>query len=123
VKLGQLATLGIKHGEPYTPDPAIIPALRQGVIDAWYYLQDRFDHFSTEKLYWPDRHYVSIMQPDKNSTFTYVYPDGIDIEARAMQYAWCTYAPRCRAPAQPTNTWWPLPMLRATSSKPARPTG
>jgi hypothetical protein len=104
VMLGQLATLGIKHGEPYEPDPAIIPALRQGVIDGWYYLQSRFDQFPAEKLYWPDRHYVSIMQPDTNHTFTYVYPDGIDIEARAMQYAWCTYAPKVQSD-RPTNEY------------------
>jgi hypothetical protein len=104
VMLGQLATLGIKYGEPYTPDEAIVPALRHGVIDSWYYLQDRFDQFPAEKLYWPDRHYVSIMQPDTNSTFTYVYPDGIDIEARAMQYAWCTYAPKVQS-ARPTHEY------------------
>jgi len=63
------------------------------------------------------------MQPDTNSTFTYVYPDGIDIEARAMQYAWCTYAPRCKAPAQPTSIWWLSPIRRGICLKPAKPSG
>jgi hypothetical protein len=92
--LGMLSSLGIQHGEAFAPDDALTPILRQAAIDAWFYLLDRFDHLPADWFYWPDRQYTPLMHPDKNNTFTYLYPDGLDVDARAMQYAWCTYVPK-----------------------------
>uniref|UniRef100_UPI002ABDB1B8 DUF1214 domain-containing protein n=1 Tax=Paraburkholderia sp. J76 TaxID=2805439 RepID=UPI002ABDB1B8 len=47
-----------------------------------------------EKLFWPDRHYASLLQADDNKTFTFVYDDRIDLVNRAAEYFWCTYMPR-----------------------------
>jgi hypothetical protein len=68
--------------------------MRQAVIDAWFYMQHWFDNFPSEKLYWPDRHYASLLQADNNRTFTFVYDDRIDLINRAAEYYWCTYMPK-----------------------------
>ena len=47
-------------------------AMRQAAIDAWYYLQQWFDNFPADKLYWPDRHYASVLQTDDSRIFTFV---------------------------------------------------
>ena len=92
--IGKLASLGIVAGQPFHPDEAQTKAMRQGAIDAWNYLQQRFDHLPKQTFFWPDRHYVSLMQSDKHKTFSFDYPGSIDIDARALQYFWCTYVPK-----------------------------
>ncbi|HEY5706071.1 MAG TPA: hypothetical protein VIS96_10895 [Terrimicrobiaceae bacterium] len=44
--------------------------MRQAAVDADYYLQSIFDKVPKDRLYWPDRHYMSLMQSDSNRTFT-----------------------------------------------------
>lgn len=68
--------------------------MRQTAIDAWHYLQRWFDDFPKERLYWPDRHYASLLQTDENSAFIFAYDDRIDIITRAAEYFWCTYMPK-----------------------------
>lgn len=92
--MGLLATLGIEKGKPFAPDETTTRAMRQAAIDAWQYLQTKFDSVPAEKRFWPDRHYYPLMLADENRTFTYEYDDRIDIDARAMQYLWCTYVPK-----------------------------
>ena len=92
--IGLLATLGIEKGKPYAPDELTRKAMRNAAIDAWHFLQDRFDALPADKRFWPDRHYYPLMLADDNRTFTYEYDDHIDIDARAMQYLWCTYVPK-----------------------------
>ncbi|WP_099038041.1 DUF1254 domain-containing protein [Mycobacterium neglectum] len=94
VMMGMLATLGIKKDQPFAPDETANRAMRQAAIDAWAFLQHWFDTFPTDKLYWPDRHYASLLQSDENSTFTFVYDDHIDLIGRAAEYFWCTYMPK-----------------------------
>lgn len=94
VMMGMLSSLGIEHGKPFAPDQKTKKALRQAAIDAWYYLQYWFDNFPKEKLYWPDRHYASLLQSDENKKFTFVYDNRIDLINRAAEYFWCTYMPK-----------------------------
>jgi len=94
VMMGMLASLGIEKGKPYAPDAKTRKAMRQAAIDAWFYLQDWFDHIPVDKLYWPDRHYASLLMTDTNRTFSFVYEDRIDLIGRAAEYFWCTYMPR-----------------------------
>jgi len=94
VMMGMLLSLGIQKGKPFTPDATAKKAMRQAAIDAWFYLQYWFDHFPQEKLFWPDRHYASLLQADDNRTFTFVYEDRIDLINRAAEYFWCTYMPK-----------------------------
>lgn len=60
VMMGMLASLGIEKGKPFAPDATTKRAMRQAAIDVWFYLQQWFDNFPKEKLYWPDRHYASL---------------------------------------------------------------
>ncbi|OZI40407.1 hypothetical protein CEG14_01165 [Bordetella genomosp. 1] len=94
VMMGMLASLGIEHGKPFTPDDKARKAMRQAAIDAWFYMQQWFENFPAEKRYWPDRHYASLLQADRNRRFTFVYDDRIDLIERAAEYFWCTYMPK-----------------------------
>lgn len=94
IMMGMLSSLGIKQGEAFNPDEKTTKALRQAAIDAWFYLQNWFDNIPKDKLYWPDRHYASLLMADKNKTFTFVYDDKTDIIERAAEYFWCTYMPK-----------------------------
>jgi hypothetical protein len=91
--MGMLASLGIQQGKPYTPDAIAKRAMRQAAIDVWYYIQDYFDNLPADRLYWPDRHYTSLLMSDEKRRFEYNYPDRIDTIPRAAQFAWCTYVP------------------------------
>ncbi|WP_416413661.1 DUF1254 domain-containing protein [Pantoea sp. App145] len=94
VMMGMLLSLGIERGKSFNPDATTRKAMRQAAIDAWFYLQHWFDNFPREKLFWPDRHYASLLQADDNQRFTFVYEDRIDLINRAAEYFWCTYMPK-----------------------------
>lgn len=91
--MGLLASLGIERDKPYAPDDLTKRAMRQAAIDAWYYLQERFDHLSRDYYFWPDRQYVPLLLPDKNRGFSYDYGDRIDVDGRALPFFWCTLVP------------------------------
>ncbi len=92
--MGMLVSLGIERGKPFTPDETAKKAMRQAAIDAWFYMQSWYDHFPQEKLFWPDRHYASLLQADEHKRFTFVDQDRIDLINRAAEYFWCTYMPK-----------------------------
>ena len=92
--MGMLAQIGIEKGKPYNPDEKTLRAMRQAAIDVWYTMQNWFDNYPDSKLYWPDRHYMSLLMTDKNKMFTWEYDDRIDYLERAAQYFWCTYMPK-----------------------------
>jgi len=94
VMMGMLVSLGIEKGKPFTPDETAKRAMRQAAIDAWFYLQSYLDHYPADWLYWPDRHYASLLQADTNKKFTFTYDDRIDLIPRAAEYFWCTYMPK-----------------------------
>ena len=94
VIMGMIKSLGIEKGKAFTPDETAKRAMRQAAIDAWFYLQWWYDNFPADKLYWPDRHYASLLQADNNRTFSFTYEDRIDLIERAAQYFWGTYYPK-----------------------------
>jgi len=94
VMMGMLKSLGIEKGKPFAPDETAKRAMHNAAIDVWYYLQDWFDHTPDTMRYWPDRHYVSLLQADENKTFSFIYDDYIDLIPRAAEYFWCTYMPK-----------------------------
>jgi hypothetical protein len=94
VMTGMLKSLGIEKGKPFSPDETAKRAMRQAAIDAWFYLQQWFDNIPASMRYWPDRHYVSLLQADSNKTFSFVYDDYVDLIPRAAEYFWCTYMPK-----------------------------
>lgn len=103
VMMGMLKSLGIEKGKPFTPDDTARRAMRQGAIDAWFFLQHWFDTEMVKRVYWPDRHYVSLLQTDANRTFTFTYADRIDLIERAAEYFWCTYMPKALTDAPATQ--------------------
>jgi len=94
VMTGMLKSLGIEKGKPFAPDETTKRAMRQAAIDAWFYLQQWFDNTPASMRYWPDRHYISLLQADANKTFSFIYDDYIDLIPRAAEYFWCTYMPK-----------------------------
>jgi hypothetical protein len=94
VIMGMIKSLGIEKGKPFNPDATTKRAMRQAAIDAWFYLQQWFDNIPASMRYWPDRHYVSLLQADANRTFSFIYDDYVDLIPRAAEYFWCTYMPR-----------------------------
>ncbi|WP_413560782.1 DUF1254 domain-containing protein [Bdellovibrio sp. HCB209] len=94
IMMGMLASLGIEKGKPFQPDETTKRAMRQGAIDAWAYLQMKIDNLPQSRMYWSDRHYASLLQPDEQNTFTYDQDDKISIDLRAAMYFWCTYVPK-----------------------------
>ncbi|UXJ55504.1 DUF1254 domain-containing protein [Pseudomonas citronellolis] len=98
--LGLLASLGIEQGKPYQPDEKTRRAMRQAVVDVWYYLQQRFDQLPRGYYYWPDRQYVPLLLPDANRGFGFDYPGRIDVDGRALAFFWCTLVPR-QVPERP----------------------
>lgn len=94
VMMGLVKSLGIEKGKPFTPDATAKRAMRQAAIDAWFYLQHWYDNVPDSMRYWPDRHYISLLQSDSNKGFSFVYDDYVDIIPRAAEYFWCTYMPK-----------------------------
>nr|WP_199043163.1 DUF1214 domain-containing protein [Dyella sp. ASV24] len=103
VMMGMLVSLGIEQGKPFNPDERTKGILRQAAIDAWYYLQYWYDTQVFKKAFWPDRHYVALLQADANKRFTFVYDDRIDLIERAAEYFWCTYMPKVLADVPATQ--------------------
>ena len=94
VMMGMLKSIGIEKGKPFAPDETARRAMRQAAIDAWFYLQSWFDTIMAKRVFWPDRHYVSLLQADANREFKFTYDDRIDLIERAAEYFWCTYMPK-----------------------------
>ncbi|WP_148861332.1 DUF1254 domain-containing protein [Marinobacter fonticola] len=102
VMMGMLKSLGIEKGKPFAPDETTKRAMRQAAIDAWHFLQQWMDTEMAERVYWPDRHYVSLLQPDDNREFNFTYAGRIDLIERAAQYFWATYFPKKASDTPPT---------------------
>ena len=101
--MGMLASLGIQKGKTFSPDETAKRAMRQAAIDFWFLMQAYYDAFPSEQLFWPDRHYASLLQADANGTFTWEYDDRIDLIPRAAEYYWCTYMPKKLSDAPATQ--------------------
>jgi len=103
VMIGMLKSLGIEKGKPFAPDETAKRAMNQAVIDVWYYLQDWYDHTPESMRYWPDRHYISLLQADSNKSFSFIYDDYVDLIPRAAEFFWCTYMPKVLSDAPATQ--------------------
>jgi hypothetical protein len=94
VMMGMLASLGIEKGKPYKPDAKTKKAMRQAVIDAYYYMQNRILHSADEtRIWWKNEHWSNGIFADKNNEFRYVYDNLVDIDNRADRYFIGTYYP------------------------------
>jgi hypothetical protein len=95
VMMGMLASLGIRKGKPYNPDAKTRKTMRQAVIDAYFYMQQRLLHpKDPSRIWWQGKHWYDVLFHDENSEFAYVYPDRIDLDNRADRYYLGTYYPK-----------------------------
>ena len=104
VMLGMLATLGIEKGKPYNPDEKTKKAMRQAVVDAYYYMQQRTLHpADSSRIWWEGKHWSNGLFSDKNNEFRYVYENLIDIDGRADRYYPGTFYPQKVGPQPATQ--------------------
>jgi len=110
VMMGMLASLGIRKGKSYDPDDKTKRAMRQGVTDAYYYMQQRFlNPDDPSRVWWPDKHWYDVLFCDANREFAYDYDDRIDLDSRADRYYPGTFYPKRLGPSQRPSmcTRWP----------------
>ncbi|WP_244427762.1 DUF1254 domain-containing protein [Sinorhizobium fredii] len=87
VMMGMLASLGIEKGKPFNPDAKTKQAMRQGAIDAYYYLMQRFlNPTDPTRVWWKGKHWNDGLFADPNREFVYVTADSIDLDNRADRY-------------------------------------
>jgi len=99
VMMGMLASLGIEKGKPYNPDDKTKKAMRQAVVDAYYYMQQRFlNPDDPSRLWWQDKQWYDVLFTDANQEFAYDYDDRIDLDSRADRYYPGTYYPKKLSP-------------------------
>ena len=95
VMMGMLATLGIEKGKPYNPDEKTKKAMRQAVVDAYYYMQDRILHpKDASRFWWKGKQWNDGLFCDKNKAFLFIDENMIDLDNRADRYSAGTYYPK-----------------------------
>jgi hypothetical protein len=102
VMMGMLASIGIEPGKPFNPDEKTRKAMRAAVVDAYFYLHERFEQPPPEILYWPDRRYVVYFAPDPARGFTYETATSLLIDQRSWQFFLGTYYPKTLGPRPAT---------------------
>lgn len=99
IMMGMLTTLGIQKGKPYNPDETTRKAMRQAVVDAYYYMQQmtlKEDSFA--ERWWEDKNWYDVLYCDENNEFVYDYSDRLDLDSRAIRYFSGTFFPRKLGP-------------------------
>jgi hypothetical protein len=104
VMMGMLASIGIEPGKPFNPDEKSKQAMRQAVVDAYFYMLQRFTNLQLELLYWPDRKYIVYFAPDAERGFKYETDTSVQIDARSWQFFLGTYYPKT-LPARPATIY------------------
>ena len=94
VMMGMLRSIGIQRGKPFAPTDKQKKAMKQAVVDAYFYMDRFWENVDRKYYFWPDRNYVKAQFTDENRGFSYVYDDYIDIDGRAAAFFPCTYMPR-----------------------------
>ena len=109
VMMGMLKSLGIEKGKPYHPDAKTLKAMKQGVTDAYFYMQERMVHPKDPKrLWWKDRHWYDGVFCDDERMFKWETADLIDIDNRADRYHIGTYYPNKLPKLPQTQYLFPL---------------
>jgi hypothetical protein len=94
VMMGMLASIGIEPGKPFIPDEKTRKAMKQAVVDAYFYMLDRFEKPDPARLYWPDRQYIVYFRPDPERGFSYETKTSLLIDERSWQYFLGTLYPK-----------------------------
>ena len=68
-------------------------AMERAVVDAYFYMQDRWLKVQAKNLYWADRHWSWNFLPDENNSFNYDTKAGLFYTERSDTYHPGTYLP------------------------------
>ncbi len=104
VMMGMLASIGIEPGKPFNPQGKVKAAMEKGVVDAYFYMQDREAKMLNDHLYWPDRKWASFLLPDASGGFQFETPNALQIDQRADMFHPGTFYPR-EMPAKPATVY------------------
>jgi len=104
VMMGMLASLGIEKGKPFNPSPQMKEILTRAAVDAYHYMQDRFDRVQMKNLYWPERHWSYFYLPDPNGGFSWETETALLYDNRSDMYHPGTYYPKT-IPAKPATVY------------------
>jgi hypothetical protein len=94
VMMGMLASIGIEPGKPFNPSPKMKATLTRAVVDAYFYMQDRFEKVQLKNLYWPERHWSYFFLPDANGGFAWETATALLYDNRSDMYFPGTYYPQ-----------------------------
>jgi len=95
VMMGMLASLGIQKGKPYNPDEKTKKAMKNAVVDAYYYMQKLLlEPEDPARVWWKGKNWYDVLFHDENRQFVYEYDDRIDLDGRAERYFFGTYYPQ-----------------------------
>jgi hypothetical protein len=104
VMMGMLASIGMELGKPFNPPPKAKAAMERAVVDAYFYMQDRFFKVQGNNLFWPDRHYSYFFIEDPEGGFTFETPTALLYDNRSDMYHVGTYYPK-RLPKTPATAY------------------
>ena len=93
IMLGMISSLGIEKNKPLAVDKALIPSIKRGIQDAFFYMQELTEKRHKKKLYWEDRHWSFVMIPDEKDQFDFILETKIDIDNRAASWNFFTFYP------------------------------
>jgi len=91
--MGMLATLGIEAGKPFNPPERYKAAMERAVVDAYFYMQDRFYKVQSANLFYPDRHWSYFLLSDADDSPSFDLPAGLFYTQRSDMYHPGTFFP------------------------------
>jgi hypothetical protein len=115
VMMGMLASLGIEPGKPFKPSPKMKDIMTRAAVDAYFYMQDRFDKVQMKNLYWPERYWSYFFLPDSNGGFAWETKTALLYDNRSDAYHVATYYPK-QLPAKPATVY--LVSMRDSEGRP-----
>jgi hypothetical protein len=102
VMMGMLASIGFEPGKPFDPSPKLKKLLTRAVVDAYFYMQDRFDKVQMKNLYWPDRHWSYFFLPDSSGSVSWDTDTALLYDNRSDMYHPGTFYPKKILARMPT---------------------
>lgn len=102
--MGMLASIGMEPGKPFNPSPKMKTTMERAIVDAYFYMQDRFFKAQEKNLFWPDRHWSYYFLTDPEGGFTWETTTALLMDNRSDMYHPGTYYPR-KLPKRPATVY------------------
>ena len=121
--MGMLASIGIESGKPFNPSPKMKATMERAVVDAYFYMQERFFKAQEKNLFWPDRHWSYYFLTDPEGGFSWETATALFFDNRSDMYHPGTYYPKKLA-KQPATVYlaalWTATVLHCPQVRPTR---